>query len=509
MFSLSQFSRSVACAVALLATTALTPAALISSALADGWPVAHGNTANTSFADRMSAAAVTPLRVVSGIGSIADGSAPVISTSGKVYLANQQGKVMGFYPDGTKYWEVDLGSGWAVNAAPALSDFNVLFLLATRKYTDHTVTPAQLRIDTDLISISEDGRLLFRTALPKHGFGVIPTAPLNFARGPDGQQVLVFPARYAYPGGNQIVRLFAYSLVNRTNPLADVIVSEHHAEITGENGWSFGHGFNVTTGPDTIPRFERPFVEPAPGAAVPEGPGLDPGLVSINDTMGHIVRYRFTGDGFTELNRRSDDQAVSGPVVALNGVDLYSRYHDVTILQLDGTIQRRSATAPIAATPAVRPNGVVIAPFYHGVAETGGTPLEAGSEARVSPTITRNHLYVSSLQGLITYNINGLNEVARYPWANGGRQQPAIGPNGEVYAIADNKLHVFVAGVTGNQPGNVATGVTGPLDNGIDAGAGMGGAPKAVVWPGNTFDNAIGNAMEPGAVFVPMGGTAQ
>ena len=238
---------------------------------------------------------------------------------------------------------------------------------------------------------------------------------------------------------------------------------------------------------------------------MPQGPGLDPSLVSINDTLGHIVRYRFTGDNFTEINRRSDEEAVSGPVVALNGVDLYSRYNDVTILQLDGTIQRRSATGPIAAPPAVRPNGVIIAPFYRGVAEADGAALEAGSEARVSPTITQNHLYVSSMNGLITYNINGLNEVARYVWENGGRQQPAIGPNGEVYAVANNKLHVFIAGVTGNQPTEVSTGVVGPLDNGVDAGAAVSGTPNAISLPGN----ANTTLMEPGAVFMPMGNVTQ
>lgn len=466
----------------------------LSAAAADGWKVAHGDTANTSFVDLMTAPAASPLRIVGGLGSIADGSSPVISSSGNVYLANQQGKVMAFRPDGTKYWEQDLGSGWSVTSTPALSDFDVLFLLATRQVTDHTVSPAVERVDTDLVMFSEDGRLLGRRALPKHDFGVIPTAPLNFARGPDGQQVLVFPARYSYSGGNQVVRLFAYALVNQSAPLAEVVVSQHQEPITGESGIRFGHGFNISFDPDPT-AFTRPFRAPAPGAAVPERPGQDPSLVTINDTLGSIVRYRFTGDDFVETDRWRDDQAVSGPVIARNGVNLYTRYHDVTILQLDGSKQVRGVSGTMSVTPVVRPNGVVLVPYWKGFSEAGGNArIEIGSQTAVSPTATRNHLYVSSNFGLITYRIDDLAEVARYQWQNGGRQQPAVGPQGQIYALADSKLHIFTPGVTGLDPGQVSTGVTGPLDNGVDAGNSTGGARTQ---PGAT--------MEPGAVYQPAG----
>lgn len=514
-------------AASLLATTALSPALLTSSALADGWPVAHGDTANANFVDRVSAPALSPLRIVDGLGSFADGTVPVVASSGKVFLANQQGKVMAFHPDGTKLWQVDLGTGWSVTSNPALSDFDVLFLLATRQYTDHRVEPAVERFDTELISVSEDGRVLFRTALPKNGQGVIPTAPLNFVRGPDGRQALVFPARYSYAGGNQATHLFVYDLVARSAPIADVTVTQKQVPMTGHYSAWFGHGFNVHVGPSDHPGdFERPFLKPAPGAAVPQGPGannggLDPSLVTINDTLGNLVRYRYTGEALVELERRGDGDAVSGPAVARNGVVLYARYKDITILQLDGTKQLRATDAASGALPAVRPDGRVLAPIKRGVSEAGaGRAVDSGSESGVAPVMTRNHLYLAGKLGLVTYRSDDLQEVARYPWVNGGRQQPAIGPNGEVYAVADNKLHVFAAGITGNEPAEVSSGVTGPLDNGIDAGAGTAGArvTKPVkTWngaaPGSTGGQMLepaapatdaAPAPEPGMIFVPL-----
>lgn len=514
-------------AASLFATTALTPALLTSSALADGWPVAHGDTANANFADRVSTPALSPLRIVDGLGSFADGTVPVVAADGKVFLANQQGKVMGFHPDGTRLWNVDLGAGWAVTSNPALSDFGVLFLLATRTYTDHRMEPAQEHIDTDLVSLSADGRVLFRTALPKNGQGVIPTAPLNFVRGPDGRQALVFPARYSYAGGNQATHLFVYDLVARSAPIADVTVTQVQVPMTGHYSAWFGHGFNVQVGPSEHPGdFERPFLKPAPGAAVPQGPGsnnggLDPSLVTINDTLGNLVRYRYTGSTLVELERRSDDYAVSGPVVARNGFVLYARHKDITILQLDGTKQLRATDAASGALPAVRPDGRIMAPTKRGLREAGAPrAVDSGSESRVSPVMTRNHLYHAGKLGLVTYRIDDLQEVARYPWVNGGRQQPAIGPNGEVYALADNKLHVFVAGITGNQPGEVAEGVTGPLDSGIDLGSDAAGArvtKPMKTWNGAVPDSTGGQMLEPaapsidaapisepGMIFVPL-----
>jgi hypothetical protein len=97
--------------------------------------------------------------------------------------------------------------------------------------------------------------------------------------------------------------------------------------------------------------------------------------------------------------------------------------------------------------------------------------------------------------------------VARYEWRNGGRQQPAIGPRGEIYALADSKLHIFAPGVTGVEPGKVSTGVTGPLDNGVDAGSNAGGAraqPVTGVFDPNTLTQP-GATMEPGAVYQPAG----
>src|SRR5687768_5013978 len=66
----SSLSRPLRCLVGL---------AIIGSALsagraaADGWPVAHGNPANTSHQNIVTAPAISPLRVIDDLGTFADG----------------------------------------------------------------------------------------------------------------------------------------------------------------------------------------------------------------------------------------------------------------------------------------------------------------------------------------------------------------------------------------------------------------------------------------------------
>src|SRR5262245_55347188 len=70
------------------------------SAGADGWPVAHGNPANTSDQDVTTAPAVAPLKVMSGLGTFADAIAPIVSAQGNVFLGTMQGKVIALRSDG-------------------------------------------------------------------------------------------------------------------------------------------------------------------------------------------------------------------------------------------------------------------------------------------------------------------------------------------------------------------------------------------------------------------------
>lgn len=441
-------------------------------AAADGWPVAHGNPANTSYQNVVTAPAAAPLRVVEDLGTFADGISPIVSHAGHVFLGTQEGKVIALRADGTRWWEHQMDSGWVVRSTPAVNSRGELFVLASRVMTDHRGDVEVQRIQSQLLGFAEGGALLFQAAVPLRGRGGISTAPLNIVRGPADDEFIVFPLRYASEDGyfNE-VRLLAFSrfgVVEGDVRVASLVGS------TGNDIW-WGVGFRVTfeRDPADLPFYQPPLL----GAAVPHGNGLDSSIVVVNDGMGSVARYRFTGrfaEGFIEIERWTQggrDAAISDPVVALNGVVLFNRPGDVLILQTDGTDQIRKVSHYSEAPPAVLPNGRVI---NSALDEAGGAAGPAQVDSRVAPSASRNYLYSAGENYLTTFRIEDLAPVENYAWHHGGRWQPAIGPLGHVYALTYNKLHIFppnpsVATGTNIAPGGVAGATTEPGSSGASA----------------------------------------
>jgi hypothetical protein len=52
-------------------------------------------------------------------------------------------------------------------------------------------------------------------------------------------------------------------------------------------------------------------------------------------------------------------------------------------------------------------------------------------------------VFVSTTNGLETFDARTLAWVHSVPWAGGGLSAPVIGPSGHVYAIASGSLHIF------------------------------------------------------------------
>ncbi|WP_303980186.1 hypothetical protein [Dongia mobilis] len=494
----------------------LAPIAIVGGALwtgtaaADGWPVAHGNPANTSYQDVVTAPARTPSNILNDLGTFADGISPIVSAQGNVFLGNLEGRIFALRSDGTRWWDYQMESGWSVRSTPALNSRGELFLLASRTVNDHRGSATVKRIQSLLLAFADGGRLLYQVQLPTRGLGGISTAPLNIVRGPANTEVVVFPMRYAFSEGYyQQLWLLAYGINGVVE--AEVKVADEHGTISGEEGFQWGHGFNIPGDPNALPTYQPPV----PGVAVPHGNGLDPSIVVVNDDMGSVARYRFTGrfaDGFAEIERWTQgekDPAISAPVVALNGAVLFNRPRDVLILQTDGTDAQRKVKYEGYASPAVLPNGRIIHESGSTLQEAGGgTVIKTGS-SYVSPTATRNHVYVAEYGRLATYRIDDLSLVESYAWEFGGRQQPVIGPLGHIYALNFNKLYIFppdsnVATATNIGPGGVA-GTS--VDQGGDTGSGTRTQPMT-----GTFNPAIltqpqdtapGSTLEPGAVYQP------
>ena len=68
------------------------------------WDHAHGDSANTGFADVTTVPATKPSTVAGKIGTFAPGAGPVIGPDGTVYIGNQQGRLLAFHPDGSAAW---------------------------------------------------------------------------------------------------------------------------------------------------------------------------------------------------------------------------------------------------------------------------------------------------------------------------------------------------------------------------------------------------------------------
>jgi hypothetical protein len=69
------------------------------------------------------------------------------------------------------------------------------------------------------------------------------------------------------------------------------------------------------------------------------------------------------------------------------------------------------------------------------------TPLPG--QSIVGAAASRTHLFVSTAGAFHTFDIETMGESGRFSWVGGGMSPPAIGPGGQVYAIASNILFIF------------------------------------------------------------------
>jgi len=96
------------------------------------------------------------------------------------------------------------------------------------------------------------------------------------------------------------------------------------------------------------------------------------------------------------------------------------------------------------------------------------------ADSFTSASASRTHLFVSTTDGIQTFDPATLTEVSRMLWVEGGRSQPAISPLGFVYAVAGDQLFVFppakklpLGGATVAQPGTTVVS-TDPGTGGAD-----------------------------------------
>jgi hypothetical protein len=167
--------------------------------------------------------------------------------------------------------------------------------------------------------------------------------------------------------------------------------------------------------------------------------------------MRSTVAYKFDLEtGFSEIYRFSDaDARLSGPPVALDNVVAAVGTEDGR-LKFERDNFFIEGLGSITAAPTRMADGrlVVIERFGRMSIINGDSlvlqqPLNGPSIASAAASCT--HLYVSSTDELVTFDMKTMTPVAHLPWTEGGRHAPIIGPLGHVYAITNYGLFVFAA----------------------------------------------------------------
>ncbi len=437
----------------LFAATAAAVLLISAAAYAQTWDHPHGDSANTNFVDVATAPAKTAPITVPGLGKFAQGSGPVIAQDGTVYLGTVGGKLIALNPDGSQRWSRDLPGRPAIVASPCVGADGTIYVVGTRTVRDNRVDPPVERSHSTLYAYSADGVLVNQTQFPAVQTaerGVAADAAPNIWRSGNTEIVMV-PARYRSRFGDA-VRLIAFSPARGV--IANQLVKHIPASVVG-GGPGLGYDFNP---PDPIvfapaPRLSNVGVHVSP--SVP--------FVLVSDQVKDHVAYTFNGQAFVEAFRSSEkDYFLRTPPMTLpNGytlIALQSIERDrLGVETPSGDSRIKFIGVPpfqtgsldiVYAAPTLLPNGAVVVVGTRGQitvlrqAEVV-KQFKAPSGSIVSAAASRTHVFISTQDTFLTYNPNTMAELARIDWVGGGVNQPAIGPQGHVYAMASNILFVF------------------------------------------------------------------
>ena len=435
-------------AVALLAFTA--PAAR-------AWERPHGDGANSGFADVKTLPAKSSIAAIGSIGDFAPGAGPVVAPDGTVYLANQQGMVMAFHPDGKPYWSRNIATGESIVASPVIDSQGNVFVVGIKSKSE---PHAQDQMVTSLNKFTASGGYVFRQEFPQHGGGTTTAAP-NIWRY-NGNEAVIVPITYDLPAGYE-TRLMAFS--TNGGLLSDTRASVSIPTVTGSSGLPNAvvymcavppfltclliHGFTAPNRPDP-----DPIVEPAPTAAVFTYAGGGTPFIVVADGLMNVVGFTFDGSTMTEVFRVTESDKyfhsfISTPMVTPDGHTLVSSSSGFRFLGPNMTKVTNISGVYSFAPPTLLPSGKVAVIVGDTLAILQGGAVETriplGSPSVVSAAASKSHLFVSTKDAFITFDAATLQEINRLNWTGGGRNQPVIGPKGNVYVIAANNLLVFPA----------------------------------------------------------------
>ena len=442
------------CAATLLIATA---------AVASAWQTAHGNPDNSNSADVRTAPAVKPTASVP-LRDIAPSVAPVIAPNGTLYIGDTRGKLMSFAADGTPGWSRDLGGFQSVRASPAIGSDGSVYVVGLAKVRDNTSNPPKTRYVAELHRFTAGGGWLWHVPLAGPIEGIVSSAPTVVRH--EGSDVVLVATGQQHTGFEAYLTAFS---AETGAVLAHQKVSVFTSpDVTGGPDWGdlwpdwLDMSFSVDLDPEPkegkLPKgLTRPF--PALALYTQADNGIP--RVFITDRYHDFVSYGFTGSSFTELFRVADTHhyITTAALVWPNGPVMVGGFtseeaSEVTFVSLSSAYDggpasiHRTFVYSFLATPTSLGNSrFAISNLNGGVTFLNGAAhekwVDLPGQSIAAPAASRNHVFVSTVTGLYTFNKATREKASEFAWDKGGVSQPVIGPQGHVYAIAQNTLYVF------------------------------------------------------------------
>jgi outer membrane protein assembly factor BamB len=447
---------------------------------AGAWDHVHGDSANTGFARVSTRAAISPFKIVP-LGRLALGAGPVIGPSGTVYVANIEGGMLAFRPDGSPAWQKSLpGRGLA---SPVVDSGGSVYV--TGVHRGHHPSGGVRNVSTLQKLSGDTGDVVWSVPLPWPGAdpassppgGPVAAAPPSIWRS-GSIEVVVMPVTYMYPRAVEL-RLLAFAPQNGAL-LGNTVVSSKQFDVTGsgpdvsDREWAclLALAFDK---PAVIPlciTYNSPFQGgqcglcigdksyPMPGVAIAPDPHGGPPSVIVSDELNQdTVGYRFApGAGFTESwrvpdrgrRRTSTPTALPDGHIVMGTQDGDSDRGRVTFVGPRGVPPLADVNVNIfrvLAAPTRLGNGLIAAIQLPGTmtvlrANRITKFLNLRGESIAAAAASCTHLFVASVDAFTTYDAATLKQVAQWPWAAlvpgftwGGLTSPAIGPTGWVYGV--------------------------------------------------------------------------
>lgn len=459
-----------AAAALLLSSLPATPKMLLPDPVPDAWQRPHADGGNTGFANVVTAPAVKPSNTISHIGDFAVGSGPVIGPDGTVYVGTLLGKLLAFHPDGTRAWDRQLDAGQRILASPVVASDGSIFVVSQSIFTDTRVSPPFTRPDSTLHKFLPGGGYAWKMPFPERGTNLpVPNGSGGTDAAPNiwrynGEEAVIVPVLYkSHTAPTREVRLLAFSASGGA-VIGDARVSMNVPTATGgaepcDGTYSScfpAGGFEGDPGNDDpktlLPKGLR---LPLAAAAIYSFPGGGTPWIVVADNLHDIVGFTFSPQtGFFEGFRAHDESwQLTGMPMAMPDTETFVPQGDEVIVWRGQAIKKPPRTkieVGILTTTARTATGdaVMVSFISMFVRYPGGGALESmrlPGETIAAPAVSRKHVFVSTAGSFLTYDSATMQQVAKFDWQKGGISPPAIGPYGDVYAIADNTLHVFRA----------------------------------------------------------------